>query len=85
MPKGTPSLSQWLSENEEHRACFWLDELTPEVREQIVQSSASTARVVQWLRSIGYDGEQMPEATSQKIDAHRRREREQRARRADAG
>jgi hypothetical protein len=82
MAKGTPSLDDWLNDNEEHRACFWLDDLTPEIREQIITSTASTARVVQWLKSIGYDGEQLAEATTQKIDGHRRRERENRARHA---
>lgn len=82
MAKGTPSLDEWLTANEEHRACFWLDDLTPDIREQIIASTASTARVVQWLKSIGYDGDQLPEATTQKIDAHRRRERENRARHA---
>lgn len=79
----TPSLADWLERNEQPRPSFWND-LPDHIRQQIVNSPASSKRVVEWLVELGYDGKQMPEATPQKIDAPRRKERQRAAREADA-
>lgn len=79
-----PSLDAWLATQETVRPSFW-NQLPDDIREQIVNSPASSKRVTEWLISIGYDGSELPEATPQKIDAPRRKERERRARQADAG
>jgi hypothetical protein len=68
---------------ETSRPSFWND-LPADIREQIVNSPASSKRVTEWLITIGYDGSDLPEATPQKIDAPRRRERQRRDRQADA-
>lgn len=75
-----PSLDDWLVENAPLRSSYWNDVLPQDVRDQIVNSDASTARITAWLHSIGFE-----DATPQKIDAPRRRERQRRERHTDPG
>ena len=84
MAKKVSSLDQWLDENQRSRQSFWND-LPAEIRDQLVASDASSKRATEWLVSIGYDGTDLPEATPQKIDTPRRKERQRRERQADAG
>ena len=59
------------------RTAFWAT-LPDDVREQIIESDASSEVCVQWLRSLGFDA-----ATFANVDPWRRRAR--REREADAG
>jgi hypothetical protein len=78
------SLDAWLEQNTRPRPSFWND-LPEDIREQIISSDASSKRITEWLVSIGYDGTNLPEATPQKIDAPRRKERQRRERTTDPG
>lgn len=84
MARKPQSLNDWLADNELPRASFW-NSLPDDIREQLVVSTASNKRAAEWLVSIGYDGTDLPEATAQKIDTQRRKERQRRERQADAG
>jgi hypothetical protein len=74
------SLDAWLHDNEPLRSSYWNDVLPADIRAQIVASDASTARVTAWLHSIGFE-----DATPQKIDPPRRRERQRRERHTEPG
>lgn len=75
-----PSLDEWLEDNAPARSSYWNDVLPDDIKTQIVESDASTARVTAWLVSIGFE-----DATPQKIDAPRRRERQRRERHTEPG
>ena len=75
-----PSLDEWLVDNAPLRSSYWNDVLPDDVKEQLIASDASTARCVAWLHSIGFE-----DATPQKIDSARRRERQRRERHTDPG
>jgi hypothetical protein len=75
-----PSLDEWLVENAPLRSSYWNDVLPDDVKEQLITSDASTARCVAWLQSIGFE-----DATAQKIDTQRRKERQRRERHTDPG
>lgn len=57
------SLDAFAVERRAQRQARWTDRLPPEVVQEILESTAGTRLVAQWLLSLGYEG-----ATDKKVE-----------------
>ena len=68
-----PTLAEFAGAYGGRRTVKWCDSLPDEVKQEMLESDASTQIVVKWLQALGYD-----EASYGKVDGWRRGQRERR-------